>query len=99
LVHHATFSINSICHCFGRQEFDAGDESRNVPRLAIATWGESWHNSHHAFPTSYGHGLRRWQLDPAAGVIRVLELTGLAWDVVRADPARRERKPLAARAA
>lgn len=46
-----------------------------------------------------GHGLRRWQLDPAAGVIQVLELTGLAWDVVRAGPARRERKPLAARAA
>ncbi len=91
-VHHATFSINSVCHFFGRQEYETGDESRNVPWLAIATWGESWHNNHHAFPTSYRHGLKRWQIDPAAGVIRLLEMTGLAWDVVRVDPDRRERK-------
>jgi stearoyl-CoA desaturase (delta-9 desaturase) len=91
-VHHATFSINSVCHFFGYQEYETGDESRNVPWLAIATWGESWHNNHHAFPTSYRHGLKRWQIDPAAAVIRVLEMTGLAWDVVRVDPDRRERK-------
>jgi stearoyl-CoA desaturase (delta-9 desaturase) len=91
-VHHATFSINSVCHFFGHQEYETGDESRNVPWLAIATWGESWHNNHHAFPTSYRHGLKRWQIDPAAAVIRVLEMTGLAWDVVRVDPDRRERK-------
>jgi stearoyl-CoA desaturase (delta-9 desaturase) len=94
-VHHATFSINSVCHFFGRQEYDTGDESRNVAWLAIPTWGEAWHNNHHAFPTSYRHGLRRWQIDPAAGVIRVLEMVGLAWDVVRVDPARRQRKTLA----
>ena len=69
-----------------------GDESRNVFWLAIPTWGESWHNNHHAFPTSYRHGLRRWQLDPSAGIIRLMEMTGLAWDVVRVDPTRRERK-------
>jgi stearoyl-CoA desaturase (delta-9 desaturase) len=97
-VHHATFSINSICHFFGRQEYDTGDESRNVAWLAIPTWGEAWHNNHHAFPTSYRHGLRRWQIDPAAGVIRLLEMAGLAWDVVRVDPARRERKALSAQA-
>jgi stearoyl-CoA desaturase (delta-9 desaturase) len=91
-VHHATFSINSVCHFFGRQEYETGDESRNVGWLAIATWGESWHNNHHAFPTSYRHGLKRWQIDPAAAVIRLLEVTGLAWDVVRVDPDRRERK-------
>jgi stearoyl-CoA desaturase (delta-9 desaturase) len=91
-VHHATFSINSVCHFFGRQEYETGDESRNVGWLAIATWGESWHNNHHAFPTSYRHGLKRWQIDPAAAVIRLLEMTGLAWDVVRVDPDRRERK-------
>jgi stearoyl-CoA desaturase (delta-9 desaturase) len=97
-VHHATFSINSVCHFFGRQEYDTGDESKNVAWLAIPTWGEAWHNNHHAFPTSYRHGLRRWQIDPAAGVIRALEIVGLAWDVVRVDPARRERKALAAQA-
>jgi stearoyl-CoA desaturase (delta-9 desaturase) len=95
-VHHATFSINSVCHFFGRQDYDTGDESKNVAWLAIPTWGEAWHNNHHAFPTSYRHGLRRWQIDPAAGVIRVLEMVGLAWDVVRVDPARRQRKALVA---
>jgi stearoyl-CoA desaturase (delta-9 desaturase) len=90
-LHHATFSINSLCHYFGRRDYDTGDESRNLAWLAIPTWGEAWHNNHHAFPTSYRHGLRRWQIDPSAGVIRLLEMTGLAWDVVRVDPARRER--------
>jgi stearoyl-CoA desaturase (delta-9 desaturase) len=98
-LHHATFSINSLCHFFGRQAYDTGDESRNLLWLAIPTWGEAWHNNHHAFPTSYRHGLRRWQIDPSAGVIRLLELMGLAWDVVRVDPARRAAKELAARAA
>jgi stearoyl-CoA desaturase (Delta-9 desaturase) len=91
-MHHATFSINSVCHYFGRADYDTGDESRNVFWLAIPTWGEAWHNNHHAFPTSYRHGLGRWQLDPSAGIIRLLEMLGLAWDVVRVDPARRERK-------
>jgi fatty-acid desaturase len=94
-VHHATFSINSVCHYFGRREYDTGDESRNVFWLAIPTWGEAWHNNHHAFPTSYRHGLRRWQIDPSAGMIRLLELTGLAWDVVRVDPSRGRRRVLA----
>jgi stearoyl-CoA desaturase (delta-9 desaturase) len=94
-MHHATFSINSICHYFGYQTYDTGDESRNVPWLAIPTWGEAWHNNHHAFPTCYRHGLRRWQIDPSAGIIRVMEILGLAWDVVRVDPARMERKALA----
>ncbi|MGZ4246667.1 MAG: acyl-CoA desaturase, partial [Solirubrobacteraceae bacterium] len=91
-MHHATFSINSVCHYFGKADYDTGDESRNVFWLAIPTWGEAWHNNHHAFPTSYRHGLQRWQLDPSAAIIRLLEMTGLAWDVVRVDPSRRERK-------
>jgi stearoyl-CoA desaturase (delta-9 desaturase) len=91
LLHHATFSINSLCHFFGRREYQTTDESRNLAWLAIPTWGEAWHNNHHAFPTSYRHGLRRWQVDPSAGVIRVLEMLGLAWDVVRVDPARKQR--------
>ncbi len=89
LLHHATFSINSLCHFFGRRDYETGDESRNLAWLAIPTWGEAWHNNHHAFPTSYRHGLRRWQIDPSAAVIRMLELLGLARDVVRVDPARR----------
>jgi stearoyl-CoA desaturase (delta-9 desaturase) len=95
-MHHATFSINSLCHYFGRHDYDTGDESRNLAWLAIPTWGEAWHNNHHAFPTSYRHGLKRWQIDPSAAIIRTLEMTGLAWDVVRVDPTRRERKVMPA---
>jgi len=96
LLHHATFSINSLCHFFGRRDYVTTDESRNLAWLALPTWGEAWHNNHHAFPTSYRHGLRRWQIDPSAGVIRLLELVGLAWDVVRVDPARLDRTAVAA---
>ena len=95
-MHHATFSINSLCHYFGRHDYDTGDESRNLAWLAIPTWGEAWHNNHHAFPTSYRHGLKRWQIDPSAAIIRTLEMAGLAWDVVRVDPTRRERKAMPA---
>jgi stearoyl-CoA desaturase (delta-9 desaturase) len=95
LMHHATFSINSVCHFFGTRTYNTPDESRNVAWLAIPTWGEAWHNNHHAFPTSYRHGLERWQLDPSAAVIRTLEMLGLAWDVVRVAPERRQRKALA----
>jgi stearoyl-CoA desaturase (delta-9 desaturase) len=86
LVHHATFSVNSLCHFFGRQHFNTRDQSRNLAWLAIPTLGEAWHNNHHAFPTSASHGLTRWQLDPSAWLIRALEHTGLAWDVIRIPP-------------
>jgi stearoyl-CoA desaturase (Delta-9 desaturase) len=92
LLHHLTYSINSICHVFGRRRFATPDESRNVFWLSLFTFGESWHNNHHAFPTSARHGLGRWQLDPAALVIRALEACGLAWDVVRVSPERQARK-------
>jgi stearoyl-CoA desaturase (Delta-9 desaturase) len=82
-VHHATFSINSLCHFFGRRRFVTYDESRNLLWLALPTLGEAWHNNHHAFPTSARHGLRWWQLDPSAWLIAGLERFGLAWDVIR----------------
>jgi stearoyl-CoA desaturase (Delta-9 desaturase) len=94
VVHHVTYSINSICHFFGRQAFDTGDESRNVFWLAPFTFGEAWHNNHHAFPTAAFHGMRRWQFDPSAIVIRALERCGLAWDVVRVSPERMARKAI-----
>jgi stearoyl-CoA desaturase (delta-9 desaturase) len=94
VVHHVTYSINSLCHFFGRKEFDTGDESRNLLWLSPFTFGESWHNNHHAFPTSYRHGLKYWQLDISAGVIWLLEKAGLAWDVVRISPDRQARKAL-----
>jgi stearoyl-CoA desaturase (Delta-9 desaturase) len=88
VLHHVTYSINSLCHFFGRRRFDTGDESRNLAWLAPLSLGEAWHNNHHAFPTSAEHGLRRWELDPSALVIRGLERAGLAWDVVRISPER-----------
>ena len=92
VLHHITYSINSICHTFGRRRFATSDESRNVFWLALPSFGESWHNNHHAFPTSACHGLGRWQLDPSALVIRGLERCGLASDVVRPSPERQQRK-------
>jgi stearoyl-CoA desaturase (delta-9 desaturase) len=96
LVHHVTYSINSVCHVFGRRRFATEDESRNVFWLALPTMGEAWHNNHHAFPTSAIHGLRSWEIDPSALVIATLERLGLAWDVVRVSPERQERKALRA---
>ncbi len=78
-----TYSINSICHVFGRKAYETGDESRNVGWLSLFSMGESWHNNHHAFPTSAHHGLRWYQVDLSALLIRGLERAGLAWDVVR----------------
>jgi stearoyl-CoA desaturase (Delta-9 desaturase) len=95
VVHHVTYSINSLCHFFGRRRFDTDDHSRNLMWLALPTFGESWHNNHHAFPTSAEHGLRRYEIDPSALVIRGLEALGLVWDVVRVDPARQARKAIA----
>jgi fatty-acid desaturase len=92
VVHHVTYSINSLCHFFGRRRFDTKDESRNLFWLSVFTFGEAWHNNHHAFPTSAAHGLRRWEFDPSAYVITALEKLGLAWDVVRISRERQERK-------
>ncbi|NLT07581.1 MAG: acyl-CoA desaturase [Solirubrobacterales bacterium] len=83
VLHHVTYSINSLCHFFGRRDYKTDDESRNLLWLAPLSLGESWHNNHHAFPTSAHHGLRFWQVDFSALVIRGLEKVGLAWDVQR----------------
>jgi stearoyl-CoA desaturase (delta-9 desaturase) len=96
-LHHATFSINSLCHFFGRRRFATGDESRNLAWLALPTFGEAWHNNHHAFPTSAHHGLTRWQLDPGGWLIDSLGRLGLAWDVVRIAPSTQRAKLTAGR--
>jgi stearoyl-CoA desaturase (delta-9 desaturase) len=94
LLHHVTYSINSLCHFFGRRPFATDDESRNLAWLAPLSFGEAWHNNHHAFPTSAAHGLRWYQrmLDPSALVIAGLERMGLVWDVVRVPPERQAAK-------
>jgi stearoyl-CoA desaturase (Delta-9 desaturase) len=92
LLHHVTWSINSICHFWGRRRFDSPDESRNVWWLSWLSFGESWHNNHHAFPSSAFHGLRRFEVDPGGWVIRGLEACGLAWRVVRIPSERQAAK-------
>jgi stearoyl-CoA desaturase (delta-9 desaturase) len=96
LVHHVTWSVNSICHFFGSRRFDIEDRSTNVAWLALPSLGESWHHNHHAFPRSARHGLRRWEIDPSAVIIRTLERLGLAWNVVSVSPERQRDKTLTA---
>ena len=81
LVHHVTWSINSICHLWGSQPFQTGDQSRNNFVFGAVGLGEGWHNNHHAFPTSAKFGLRWWQIDVGYWFIRALALSGLAWRV------------------
>ena len=81
LLHHVTWSINSVCHVFGNEDFTVRDRSRNVWWLAIPSFGESWHNLHHADPTCARHGALRGQLDPSARVIRWFEQLGWAHNV------------------
>jgi stearoyl-CoA desaturase (delta-9 desaturase) len=81
LVHHVTWSVNSVCHLWGRRPFRTADHSRNNLLFGVLALGEGWHNNHHAFPTSARHGLEWWQLDVSYWVICALALLGLAWKV------------------
>ena len=90
LLHHVTWSINSICHAIGQRPFNARDKSTNFWPLALFSFGESWHNLHHADPTSARHGVLRRQVDSSARLIRWFERLGWAWDVRWPDEARLE---------
>jgi stearoyl-CoA desaturase (delta-9 desaturase) len=81
LLHHVTWSINSVCHTFGHEDFDVRDKSRNVAWLAIPSFGESWHNLHHSDPTCARHGALKGQIDISARTIWIAEKLGWAWDV------------------
>lgn len=88
LVHHVTWSINSICHVFGKRPFRTRDRSTNVWWLSIASFGESWHNLHHADPTAARHGVFKGQLDISARSIAIMERLKLAYDVRWPKPER-----------
>jgi stearoyl-CoA desaturase (delta-9 desaturase) len=81
LVHHVTWSVNSVCHLFGSVTYETEDESRNNAVVAVLTLGEGWHNNHHAFPSSARHGLRPWQFDPTFLALLVFRSVGLVWDL------------------
>nr|KAJ0207947.1 hypothetical protein LSAT_V11C500244700 [Lactuca sativa] len=79
--YHVTFLVNSACHVWGTQKWDTGDLSKNNWWVALLTFGEGWHNNHHAFEYSARHGLELWQIDLCWYIIRFLEALGLATNV------------------
>jgi stearoyl-CoA desaturase (delta-9 desaturase) len=81
LVHHVTWSVNSVCHLWGSRPFQCHDESRNNLIFGVLALGEGWHNNHHAFPASAWFGLAWHRVDPGYWAIRGFELLGLASDV------------------
>jgi len=99
MLHHVTWSINSVCHFFGRRRFDVEDHSTNVFWLALPSFGESWHHNHHAFPRSAVHGLKWWEVDTSAMVIRAMKRLHLAWNVVEITPERQAQKMAAKQSA
>jgi stearoyl-CoA desaturase (delta-9 desaturase) len=94
-LHHITWSINSVCHYFGRRRFAVEDHSTNVAWLSLPSLGESWHHNHHAFPRSARHGLRWWEVDVSGLIIGAMQRVGLAWNVVQISPERQEAKAAA----
>ncbi len=80
---HMTWSVNSICHVFGKRDFETTDESRNNWVVGVLAFGEGWHNNHHAFPRNAFHGIRWWQFDVSGLLIKGLERVGLVWEVQR----------------
>jgi stearoyl-CoA desaturase (Delta-9 desaturase) len=81
LVHHVTWSVNSLGHVWGTRPYKSDDHSRNNFLIGILALGEGWHNTHHAFPTSARHGLRWWQPDVSYYLIRLMSWLGLAWNI------------------
>jgi stearoyl-CoA desaturase (delta-9 desaturase) len=79
LIHHVTWSINSVCHLWGGRRFQTVDHSKNNAIFGILAFGEGWHNNHHAFPTSARHGLAWWQIDTSWLLLLVLQRLGLVW--------------------
>jgi stearoyl-CoA desaturase (delta-9 desaturase) len=92
VLHHVTYSINSLCHFFGRRRFEVDDESRNLAWLSVFSFGESWHHNHHAFPTSAAHGLKWWEFDVSAQIIRGMKRLGWVTEVVEISPERQAKK-------
>jgi stearoyl-CoA desaturase (delta-9 desaturase) len=95
ITHHITWSVNSVCHQFGRRTFNTPDQSHNQWLVGLLGLGEGWHNNHHAFPESAFHGLAWYQIDISGYVIRGLEKVHLIADVRRVSLERMERKKTA----
>jgi stearoyl-CoA desaturase (delta-9 desaturase) len=92
VLHQVAWSVNSLCHTFGRRPYRTDDHSTNLALLALPSMGEAWHNNHHAFPASARHGIDRWQLDTSWAIIAGLTRLGWATDVRSPDAGRRDRR-------
>jgi stearoyl-CoA desaturase (delta-9 desaturase) len=98
ITHHVTWSVNSICHTFGKRPYQTTDESRNNWLVGLLAFGEGWHNNHHAFPRSAFHGMEWWQFDLSSIIIATLEKLGIVWKVHRvSDEDKQKRLARAAR--
>jgi stearoyl-CoA desaturase (delta-9 desaturase) len=95
VTHHLTWSVNSVCHQFGRRAFETPDASHNQWIVGLLGLGEGWHNNHHAFPESAFHGMKWYQIDMSGYVIRGLERLRLVSGVRRVSHDRMERKRIA----
>ncbi|KAL8226139.1 hypothetical protein R6Q57_018696 [Mikania cordata] len=94
LVNHVTFVVGSVCHLWGGRPYNTPDTSTNNGIMALLTFGEGWHNNHHAIPKSARHGFEWWQPDVTYGVIKFLEMVGLATDVYLPTEADKKRTKL-----
>lgn len=96
ILHHVTWSVNSVCHTFGARPWETQDASRNNWWVGLLALGEGWHNNHHAFPRMAFHGMKWWQYDFSAYLIRLMEMTGLAWNVQRVSQEQEHKRMAAA---
>ncbi|QIZ38702.1 fatty acid desaturase [Saccharopolyspora sp. ASAGF58] len=92
VLEHIVWAINSFLHMFGTRPYRSREESGNGAIFALITFGEAWHNNHHAFPESPSFGLDWYRLDPGYWLVKLLEITGLAWDLKVPTSERREAK-------
>ena len=89
-LYHATFTINSLAHQFGRRRYETRDDSRNNLWLALLTFGEGWHNNHHYYPASARQGFYWWEVDITWYFLKLLEKLGIVWDLKEVPRTRRE---------
>ena len=85
-LYHATYSVNSLAHCFGHRRFATEDDSRNNAWVALLTLGEGWHNNHHHYPSAARQGFYPWEIDPTYYILRGLERLGLVWELRGVPP-------------
>ncbi len=81
LLYHGVFTVNSLCHLFGRRRFATSDQSRNNLFVALITLGEGWHNNHHHYQSSANQGFYWWEIDISYYLLRFLGIFGLVWDI------------------